>query len=157
MLGKAISLVFRSPLIHIKMSPGFGTLSYQEIKSSHSLCWTYRVVWEHLSLPQAQWMLSCLCSKHVHHKASSQPCCYICPLPGGYRVLLVVGEGYTHANCLASTAGRDPVVTEAQHTLLRLILHSPSLWKYLTVLCLPWDSDIKMQWSKVFRVLPWNW
>lgn len=78
MLGKAVLCsVFQPPLSHIKMRLQAGTLPCQETKSPQSLYWAYHLVWEYLSLFQAQWMFLCLCLKGTCHMANPTVICVL--------------------------------------------------------------------------------
>ena len=57
--GRFICIAFWPSLRH-RMDLGLENfLTYHKIKSPHSLCHTYHLVWEYLSLLQAQWVFLC--------------------------------------------------------------------------------------------------
>lgn len=93
---RTIVMIGKDSLVHALFSPHSTTKEWalglqhffnQGIRSPHSLCWTRHLVWEYLSLFQTQHVL--LCSASLRHTAPGQLHCYICPLWGGDRILLL--------------------------------------------------------------------
>ena len=73
-------------LSRMRMGLGPRTLFYQEIKSSHSLCWAFHLVWEYPSLFNLLSIPLSLLKACASYGSWPTHCC-ICPLRGGDRVL----------------------------------------------------------------------
>ena len=81
LLGKQSLLTCRPSPGLPTQSLGPRTLPNQKIRNPHSLCHSYCLVWEYVSLFQTQYD-SFFLLKCVRHMAPGQPHCYICPLRG---------------------------------------------------------------------------
>lgn len=80
--------------------------------------------------------------------------CYICPQQGAVRVLCSVAqERCIQPNCTAVVAGRTRRPWKANIHCGCSSCSVSSLFKCWIALCFHGDSDIKMQWAKVFQLL----
>lgn len=170
LLGKAgLTLSLSAPTQLRKGGPWAWSTSSPRDKGPtqplHSLCQVHHLVWEYLSLFQGQRVLFCLCLKYVQNTAPVQPHCYICPLRKWDRVpSTAVWEGCAVANFPASPTGRETSWWWGTDThswswsyslssLCEFSIVASSAWQHCVFLG---NSDTKMQWAEVFRVLPWD-
>lgn len=152
-------------------------------ENPHSLYWAIHLVWEYLSLFQAQWMLLCLYLKHVHHITLGKHLCYICHPWRGNRVFSLWHENHVHRQntlCQSLRGTHWPSDTNAHY--LNWFYSVSSLGECSVVPLSTWlccvllgNSNTK-KWAEVFGllflvigirmivtvlhtvgILPWDW
>lgn len=93
---------------------------YQELRSPQSLCWTYHLIQDYLSLFRLS-VHSFVLLKGVSHMAPGQPT----SAGRGWGLYAAAQERCVQANSPASPTERAPLTMGDQSPLLKLILLSP--------------------------------
>ena len=148
--------IFHPPLSNIRMDLGVGTLSYQEVKCLHSLC----TLCGNLSLSFMLNVYSFVLLKQMHQWSSGMPPAISYSMGEGEGSFYLAPEGVPVGQlpsiCFQEgpTGLQGPTPTIEVDLALSLLYVSKALFHpVLDYVVFLGNSDTKMQWAEVFRLL----